>query len=150
MAPIFPTLPSLAIPSIHKRNYECTYYDATCSTHRLVVMIIIIVVGILVSAILSLLYVRSRRSKAAKSRVYNHHQHIKMHDALVSQTLDRPQRRRQQHVKMHDAWANQTLDRPQRRRQERHEGFGGMYGAPPPYTPRRPERAFGVGGESFR
>jgi hypothetical protein len=52
--------------TLRKRDSDCTYYDASCSTHRLAIMIIIICIGIVVSAILSLLYVRSRRSKAIK------------------------------------------------------------------------------------
>jgi hypothetical protein len=64
----------------HKRDDNCTYYDASCSTHRLALMIIIICVGILVSAILSLLYVRSRRSKAAKIRASMYHQRVKAND----------------------------------------------------------------------
>jgi hypothetical protein len=56
------------ITTLTKRDSDCTYYSASCSTHRLAILILIIGVGIIVSAIISLLYVRSRRSKAAKLR----------------------------------------------------------------------------------
>jgi hypothetical protein len=73
----YPYIPSSSISSTHtilqKRDSSCTYSDASCSTHRLAILIIIICVGIIVSAILSLLYVRSRRSKAAKMRANMQH-----------------------------------------------------------------------------
>jgi hypothetical protein len=56
------------ITTLTKRDADCTYYSTSCSTHRLAILILIICIGIIVSAILSLLYVRSRRSKAAKLR----------------------------------------------------------------------------------
>jgi hypothetical protein len=76
MAPLN-TQSSLFSTVLHKRDEDCTYYDASCSTHRLALMIIIICVGIIVSAILSLLYVRSRRSKAAKIRASMYQQRVK-------------------------------------------------------------------------
>jgi hypothetical protein len=95
---------------LHKRDSSCTYYDTSCSTHRLAIMIIIICVGILVSAILSLLYVRSRRSKIAKLR------------ASTTNTSDR-----------FGTWQATTNTTRMYEVQQ--------YGAPPPYEPRRPERA---------
>lgn len=94
------------LPSLHKRDSSCTYYDASCSTHRLVILIIIIAIGIIVSAILSLLYVRSRRSKANKIRLQAQFQ------------------RQQMQVQ-----------------QQRSSTWNSTTSAPPPYEPRKPERA---------
>ncbi|OAL56629.1 hypothetical protein IQ07DRAFT_594122 [Pyrenochaeta sp. DS3sAY3a] len=56
------------LTNLHKRS-DCTYYDSSCgSTHRTVVLIIIIIVGALTSIILSLLYVRSRKRGNARAR----------------------------------------------------------------------------------
>jgi hypothetical protein len=61
------TLESI-LTNLHKRS-DCTYYDSSCgSTHRTVVLIIIIIVGALTSIILSLLYVRSRKRGNARAR----------------------------------------------------------------------------------
>ncbi|OAL06060.1 hypothetical protein IQ06DRAFT_343301 [Phaeosphaeriaceae sp. SRC1lsM3a] len=91
------------LPYLHKRDSSCTYYDASCSTHRLVILIIIIAIGIIVSAILSLLYVRSRRSKANKMRLQSQRQQAQI--------------------------------------QERFSAWDPSAAAPPPYEPRKPERA---------
>jgi uncharacterized membrane protein len=83
MAPI--TTYSHIFTTLHKRDSDCTYYDTSCSTHRLAIMIIIICVGIIVSAILSLLYVRSRRSKAAKIRAsIQQQQRMKVNEEYTS------------------------------------------------------------------
>jgi hypothetical protein len=80
MAPTTTTFTTLA-----KRDSDCTYYDTSCSTHRLAILIIIICIGIIVSAILSLLYVRSRRSKVAKLRAAMQQQHrTKTHDGITT------------------------------------------------------------------
>jgi hypothetical protein len=80
MAPTTTTFTALA-----KRDSDCTYYDTSCSTHRLAILIIIICIGIIVSAILSLLYVRSRRSQAAKLRAAMQQQHrTKTHDGITT------------------------------------------------------------------
>ncbi|EAT92278.1 hypothetical protein HBI56_004320 [Parastagonospora nodorum] len=96
--------------SLHKRDADCTYYDASCSYHRLAILIIIIAIGIIASAILSLLYVRSRRSKAAKMRASM-----------------------QQRPKANAPWENYSA--PAAYTSPTTDS------APPPYEPRRPERA---------
>jgi len=65
---------------VKRSSSECAYYESSCSTHRLAIIIIIIAVGIIISAILSLLYVRSRRSKAAKLRATMQQQRVKSND----------------------------------------------------------------------
>jgi hypothetical protein len=58
--------------TLTKRSYssnDCPSTSSTCSSHRLAIIVIICFVAIIVSGILSLLYVRSRRSKAAKQQV---------------------------------------------------------------------------------
>lgn len=57
---------------LFSRSYssnDCPSTSSTCSSHRLAIIVIICFVAIIVSGILSLLYVRSRRSKAAKQQV---------------------------------------------------------------------------------
>jgi hypothetical protein len=69
------------LTSLQKRtSSDCAYYESTCSAHRLAIIIIIIAVGVVVSAILSLLYVRSCRSKAAKHRATVLQQRMKMNN----------------------------------------------------------------------
>jgi hypothetical protein len=88
MAPISHTSKTFPHPnfnailtSLQKRtSSDCAYYESTCSTHRLAIIIIIIAVGVVVSAILSLLYVRSCRSKAAKQRATVLQQRMKLND----------------------------------------------------------------------
>lgn len=129
MAPL-PTSTSITHPNltyilshITKRAYsECAYYESSCSTHRLAIIIIIIAVGIVVSAILSLLYVRSRRSRAAKMRASVQQRRVKMSS---------------------EDW---PLPNETRYPVERVVG----YGAPPPYEPRRPERVVRNGGREWR
>jgi hypothetical protein len=79
-------------------------------------MIIIICVGILVSGILSILYVRSRRSKSAKLRASM----VKRNDGFGTWEVSTDR------VRLYDVQ---------------------QYGAPPPYTPRRPERAARADGD---
>jgi len=98
------------LTSLHKRDADCTYYDTSCSYHRLAILIIIIAIGIIVSAIFSLLYVRSRRSKASKLRASM-----------------------QQRPKANAPW--EDYNAPTAYTSPTTEA------APPPYEPRRPERA---------
>jgi hypothetical protein len=50
-----------------KRSTDCdTYYTSSCSTHRTVLLIIIILVGAFAGIILSLIYVRSRSRRLAR------------------------------------------------------------------------------------
>jgi hypothetical protein len=95
---------------LRKRDTSCTYYDASCGMHHLVITGIIIFVAVLISGITLLLCVRSQRSKALKLRAAR----TKSTDVL---TTWQPATVR---IRMYD-------------------------GAPPPYTPRRPERAARVG-----
>jgi hypothetical protein len=69
------------ITTITRRDSDCTYYSTSCSTHRFAILILIVCVGIIVSAIISLLYVRSRRSKAAKLRAS---MRIKTHEDITT------------------------------------------------------------------
>lgn len=72
---------SSILASLRKRSSsECAYYESSCSTHRLAIIIIIVAVCIIISAILSLLYVRSRRSKIAKLGAAMQHQRVEMND----------------------------------------------------------------------
>jgi hypothetical protein len=53
--------------SLQKRSADCdTYYTSSCSTHRTVLLIIIILVGAFVGIIFSLVYVRSRSRRLAR------------------------------------------------------------------------------------
>lgn len=74
MAPLPNTLSTLSTPleniltNIHKRS-DCIYYDSSCSsTHRTIILVIVILVGAFTTLILSLLYVRSRRRGNARAR----------------------------------------------------------------------------------
>jgi hypothetical protein len=99
------TLFILTTGLLRKRDSSCTYYDASCGMHRLVITGIIIFVAVLIFGILSLLCVRSQRSKALKLRAAR----MKSNDALITCQPTTV------HVRMYE-------------------------GAPPPYTPRKPER----------
>lgn len=75
MAPlsiIYPKLPSsLAkiVTSFHKRSLSCDYYDSSCNdSHRLVVLIIILLVGFFFSLIFTLVYFRGRRARMLGER----------------------------------------------------------------------------------
>ncbi|KAF2823496.1 hypothetical protein CC86DRAFT_457849 [Ophiobolus disseminans] len=122
MAPLSKTIATFPHPnlsailtSLQKRSSsECAYYESSCSTHRLAIIIIIIAVGIVVSAILSLLFVRSRRSKNAKLMTAVQQRRMKMEEGWPSS------------VENETRYPSTTTT---------------LYGAPPPYAPRRPERA---------
>ncbi|KAF2031316.1 hypothetical protein EK21DRAFT_99862 [Setomelanomma holmii] len=106
--------PNLAaiLTSLHKRSFssDCTYYETSCGTHRLAIMVIIICVGVLVTAILSTLYIRSHRNKNAKLR------------AIEQQRM---------RMKMNEGWPSSMVNSPT---------YVVPQGAPPPYEPRKPER----------
>jgi hypothetical protein len=134
MAPL--TLPYPYMPStlytrntLQRRDSSCTYSDTSCGTHRLAILIIIICVGIIVSAILSLLYVRSRRSKATKMRANMQHR-IKASE--VNEWHVSTQANMQHRIKMNEWQASSDIGRAY--------GAPAMDGAPPPYEPRRPDR----------
>jgi hypothetical protein len=53
--------------ALQERSADCdTYYTSSCYTHRIVLLIIIILVGAFVGIILSLVYVRSRSRRLAR------------------------------------------------------------------------------------
>ncbi|KAH7078988.1 hypothetical protein BKA63DRAFT_488675 [Paraphoma chrysanthemicola] len=110
---------SAILTSFQKRSSsDCSYYETSCGTHRLAIMIIIICVGIMVSAILSTLYIRSHRHKAAKLRtIEQQHQRMKMN---------------------HEGWPSSIVNEAR---------YAVPQGAPPPYEPRRPDRVARVDGE---
>jgi hypothetical protein len=109
------------VAPIFKRSSQCSYYDANCSTHRLTAIVIIVAVALMVTSILTMLYVRSRATRAVKLKAQSNLRRFKLEESLKAQ-----------------------------REGEQREGFGGIYGAPPPYTPTRPERAYGAGAEADR
>jgi hypothetical protein len=106
---------------ISRRSSECSYYDSNCSTHRLAAVIIIVAVVLMVTSILTMLYVRSRATRAVKLKAQSNLRRFKLEESLKAQ-----------------------------REGQQYEGFSGMYGAPPPYTPKQPERAYGAGAEARR
>jgi hypothetical protein len=110
---------AIILTSLYKRSSssDCAYYETSCGTHRLAIMIIIICVGILVSAILSTLYIRSHRHKAAKLR------------SIEQQRM---------RMKMNEGWPSSMVIAPT---------HSAPQGAPPPYEPRRPERVARADGE---
>jgi hypothetical protein len=118
MAPLVQTHtnPITFTTGLRKRDFSCTDYDASCGMHRLVITGIIIFVAILIFGIVSLLCVRSQRSKALKLRASR----MKSNDAFSTwqPTTNR--------VRLYEAQ---------------------MYGSPPPYTPRKPERAARADGD---
>jgi hypothetical protein len=109
MAPLVQTHtnPITFTTGLRKRDLSCTDYDASCGMHRL---------AILIFGIVSLLCVRSQRSKALKLRASR----MKSNDAFSTwqPTTNR--------VRLYEAQ---------------------MYGSPPPYTPRKPERAARADGD---
>jgi hypothetical protein len=106
---------------VSKRSSECSYYDSNCSTHRLAAVIIIVAVALMVTSILIMLYVRSRATIAVKLKAQSNLRRFKLEESLEAQ-----------------------------REGQQYEGFGGMYGTPPPYTPKQPERAYDTGAKAGR
>jgi hypothetical protein len=74
MAPLPTTTPASASPAsnilatLPKRSLECTYYDTSCSTHRIVILIIFIVCGFGIGGMLALVYFRGRRRRSERER----------------------------------------------------------------------------------
>lgn len=114
-----PIPPNPHLIARYSSDSSCSYYDTTCGTHRLAIMIIIISVGILVSTILSLLYVRSRASKNRKMQI------------AASQRRAIMRIKNQNHGWMSANEIDARYGAPPATQ-------GGL--APPPYEPRMPER----------
>jgi len=64
--PLAPTQPTSS--SLHRRWSKCSYYDVACSTHRNVLLGIIIVVCILTAIILALLFMRHHKRRGVERR----------------------------------------------------------------------------------
>lgn len=131
-------------PILHTRSYTssdstCTAYDTSCGTHRLAIMIIIICVGILVSGILSFIFVRSRARRIARERLRIQQMHQqKLNDSFLGTAGPYPVPSTTTTTTMNDTRKSKT-------------GMGMEMGAPPPYSPRRPERAYDAGaGQGWR
>ncbi|KAF2691956.1 hypothetical protein K458DRAFT_8179 [Lentithecium fluviatile CBS 122367] len=76
-----PTTPSsqshpITPARLHRRWSSCSYYDTSCSTHRTILLAIIIAVCILTFLILTLLFVRHHKRRALKRRVNQAQQQV--------------------------------------------------------------------------
>ncbi|KAH8719350.1 hypothetical protein GQ44DRAFT_712272 [Phaeosphaeriaceae sp. PMI808] len=102
------------LASLRRRGYECSQYDTSCDTHGVVVKVAIVCVVVMVSGIVSALFIRARRRHLAKLRNTSQHQH--QYQLHLNKSLQQSS----------GATLNPQLD--------------GSYDAPPPpYVPRRPD-----------
>jgi hypothetical protein len=67
MAPHTLTLDD-SLTLLRRSEYCETAYDSSCTTHRTIILVIIIFVGAFVGVVLSLVYVRSRSCRYARER----------------------------------------------------------------------------------
>ncbi|KAF1841753.1 uncharacterized protein K460DRAFT_369757 [Cucurbitaria berberidis CBS 394.84] len=97
MAPLPPTLQTLPtsveniLTNIHKRSSDCTYYDTSCNTHRIAILVIIVFVGALFGLTLSFYYARGRKRRTARERASRiATQHKRMGDPFNGMAYEAP------------------------------------------------------------
>jgi hypothetical protein len=114
--------------SLSKRSEYCeNTYDSSCTTHRTILLVIIVFVGAFVSVVLSLVYVQSRSRRRARERT------LRVNGGLRSGLKV---------LRTEDGVA--TVRLPSGRLiGGKGEGWDGRgaFEAPPPYMPRMPEAA---------
>jgi len=125
---------------LHTRSDSCdANYTPSCSTHRIVLLIIIILVGAFVGIILSLVYARNW----TRNNINNARQHALRADSQASPGFD---------LLRHEHGVLATVRLPQGRVvngsevgeqswRKWDEGGAAAFEAPPPYMPRMPDAA---------
>ena len=96
MAPLSTTFSNAnsLLTTLAKRSSDCDSYNTSCGTHRTILLVIIVIVGIFSTTVLFLVWVRGRRRAAARqranARIIATQQQMKLDQAFSRYPSDMP------------------------------------------------------------